>query len=98
MFYVHKHEVSLQYGGPEEGGWHYTAGTPVEEWEVIAMPTEELAYEQCRILNDQERMRREAEEDYDFTSVLAHRSTHYSYSVEEDPIPRAFPATRPHYE
>lgn len=59
MWYVHKYEIWKDKGGAEEGGWWYTQGEPVDDWDVIPMPTEDLASEQCRILNDQERMRRE---------------------------------------
>jgi hypothetical protein len=33
--YIHKYEVSQQYGGPEEGGWWYEAGYPVKDWQPI---------------------------------------------------------------
>lgn len=92
-FYIHKSEVALNYGGPEEGGWWFDAGTPSEDWKVLEFDTEEQAYEKCRQLNDLEHQRRDANEDYDYTSVLAHRSTHYSYSVEDYPDPEQ----RPYY-
>jgi hypothetical protein len=98
-WYVHKYEIALHSGGPEEGGWWFTDGDPVDDWEVMQFPTEALAYEQCRILNDQENIRRESEEEYGFTSVLSHRSRHYTYSVETTPTPEEYPLKqRPHYE
>lgn len=58
----------------------------------------EIAYAYCRLLNDKERERRGKEEDYDFTSVLSYRSTHYEYDLSDSPIPVGFPQERPHYE
>lgn len=98
MYYIHKHEVAQQYGGPEEGGWWYDSGVPCGDWVPRAYDDEEDAYAACRRLNDDEHARREREEDYDYTSVLSHRSHHYSYSVEETTIMEAYPKVRPHYE
>ena len=96
-YWIHKHSVSLEYGGPEEGGWWYTAGIPTG-FSFGPLTNEEAAYEQCRALNALEDERREREEDYDFSSVLSYRSDHYDYRVEEYPDPRPFPNHRPHYE
>lgn len=98
MFYIHKHEITLNYGGPEEGGWWYESGVPVEDWKPIAFVDEEAAYEQCRQLNTAEKVRQEEEEEYDFTSVLSYRSHHYAYMVDETSEMRAYPEQRPHYE
>jgi hypothetical protein len=97
-WFIHKYEVWQESGGPEEGGWWYTQGQPVRDWEVIEFPAEDLAYEQCRILNDQEHLRRESEEKYSFSSVLARESTHYTYTVESTSSPTEYPVARPHYE
>lgn len=96
-YYVHKFSVGLQYGGPEEGGWWYDTGFPVESC-VYESFDEEDAYEKCRALNDSEHERAEKEEKYGYTSVLAHQSDHYAYSVETDPEAKAYPEERPHYE
>lgn len=96
-YYVHKHQVSLEEGGPEEGGWWYTAGIPTG-FSLGPIEDEENAYAQSRALNSLEDERRERAEEYEFTSVLAKMSNHYSFTVEEFPEPVAFPATRPHYE
>jgi len=98
MYYVHKNQVAQQYGGPEEGGWWFDSGTPVEGWIPIPFEDEEEAYAKCRELNAQERERAKAEEDYEYTSVLSYRSTHYDYSITESSIPVPFPEERPHYE
>jgi hypothetical protein len=113
MPYVHKYEVALAYGGPEEGGWYYDTGTPVS-FEIPAghpdfvisglqvmgfrVADEEEAYAIARKLNEEEHERAKREEDYDYTSVLAYRSTHYAYRVDDTPDPQPYPAQRPHYE
>lgn len=99
-WYIHKHDIAQEYGGPEEGGWWYNTGIPVEDWNPVhhAYDNEEDAYAVSRALNEAEYLRQEAEEDYEFTSVLSYKSTHYSYTVEDHPIPYSFPERRPHYE
>ena len=97
VYWIHKHQVALEYGGPEEGGWWYTIGIPTG-FSFGPITNEEAAYEQCRKLNELEYERRKQEEQYDFTSVLAKMSNHYDYSIEEYPEPKSFPETKPHYE
>lgn len=99
MFYIHKHSESLEYGGPEEGGWWFTEGIPVEDWkpEDHKFADEDTAYAACRDLNEQEKERRHNEEEFDYHSVLAYRSNHYSYRVEESPVPQSYPEERPFY-
>jgi hypothetical protein len=100
MFYIHKHEVSQQYGGPEEGGWWYEAGDPDNTWHtgMYRFTDEEKAYEKCRELNKRERERAEREEEYGYSSVWSYRSTHYAYRVEDTPVQLPYPSRRPHYE
>lgn len=99
-WYIHKHEVALQYGGPEEGGWWYDAGQPAWDWNPAAhaFNDEEEAYARCRALNELERKRAEDEEDYEYTSVLAYKSSHYAYTVEDFSYTYSYPDRRPHYE
>jgi len=97
-FYVHRYEVALQYGGPEEGGWWYTAGDPDPDWQSEKFEDEELANARCYELNVGERDRVKQEEQYEFTSVLAYRSTHYQYDVTTDAVAGSFPEYRPRYE
>lgn len=97
VYYVHKHSVSLEYGGPEEGGWWYTVGVPTG-FSFGPIVGEDAAYDQARSLNELEHQRRENEEEYDFTSVLAKMSQHFEYSVEDFPTPEFYPKEKPHYE
>lgn len=96
-YYVHKHDVALQYGGPEEGGWHYVSGVPTG-FVLGPLSDEEDAYCQARALNGLEHERAERDEDYHFSSVLAYKSVHYSFSVEDFATPIPYPQERPHYE
>jgi len=98
MLYIHKFEVALQHGGAEEGGWWFTAGSPVAEWSPVMVEDEEQANEICRALNFYEKNVRAKEEDYEFSSVLAYRSQHFEYDVSGDMLAKAFPTERPHYE
>lgn len=100
FWFIHMHQVAMQYGGPEEGGWWYDSGIPVDGWipALHYFDNEEEAYAACRHLNLQEYNRQKSEEDYDYTSVLAYLSTHYAFTVEEHPVPYAYPERRPHYE
>jgi hypothetical protein len=98
-YFIHKHSVAQQYGGPEEGGWWYDAGSPVEDFIPIGpFDTEDEAIDKCRELNQQEHERAEKEEDYGHTSVLSYRSDHYAYSVHETTVMTHYPERRPYYE
>jgi hypothetical protein len=98
MFWIHKHEVAQAYGGPEEGGWWYETGEPCGDWQPLPFDIEEVAVAKCRALNEAERERAKREEQYEYTSVLSHRSNHYAYSIEETSVMVAYPERRPHYE
>lgn len=96
-YYLHRFEVWQERGGPEEGGWWYQAGTPVDHaFESFAQEDDAVA--RCRELNEQEYERRKREEQYDYTSVLSDRSTFYSWQVDESPKAEPYPEHRPHYE
>ena len=98
IYYVHKFSARMVYGGPEEGGWWFDSGHPVSTWMPEAYSREEDAYARCRELNAQERERAKKEEPYEYTSVVAYKSNHYSYDVSTSPIAEAYPKERPHYE
>lgn len=98
MYYIHKYEVAQQYGGPEEGGWWYKAGDPVEDWPPVFVENEEVAFEVCRALNKAEMERRDKEEPYEYTSALSYMSEHFEFDVSESSVAESFPKVRPHYE
>lgn len=90
--YVNVYAVGRQYGGPEEGGWWYDTGEPVECHRIAAATEEGL-----RSLCDEVATRLEA--DYPRTgrrsSVLGGED--YGVYVEAHEA-RAFPDERPYYE
>ena len=98
MHYIHKYQVSQEYGGPEEGGWWYNTGDPIKDWALVFVESEDVAYEVCRALNSAEYERRDKEEDYNYTDVLSHRSEFFEYDVSDSPVAESFPKVRPHYE
>jgi hypothetical protein len=81
------YETGRVYGGPEEGGWYYTAGNIIPEtlrnYDVADMP-------QARLYKDQlsEKVK-EWERDSDSRYEVKMR-----YDVT---VPSHFPAVRPHY-
>lgn len=97
-YFVHKYSVGQVYGGPEEGGWWYEAGEPVEDWTSVGFEDEEEAFEFCRDCNAEEHERRKKENRYGYTSVLSYRDDFYAYDVDENPVPAPYPTHRPHYE
>jgi carbohydrate-selective porin OprB len=98
MNYIHKYEVAQQYGGPEEGGWWYNAGDPVDDWKLVMVEDEDNAYEICRALNSAEYVRRDEKEQDKFTDVLSYRSQFFAYDVSDSPVAESFPKERPYYE
>ena len=97
-YYIHMYEIWLESGGPEEGGWNYTQGSPIEAFTPVRSWRERKAYERCRALNIAEKERAKNDEEYGFTSVLSYQSTHYDYTVETTAQPTEYPVARPHYE
>jgi hypothetical protein len=96
VFYLHRFEVAMAYGGAEEGGWWYDTGIPTKEW-VGPYMDEDLAFAACRELNEKEHERSEQQE-YSYSSVLSYRSEHYAWDVSEDKVAKPYPERRPHYE
>lgn len=98
IYFVQKHEVSQAYGGSEEGGWWFDTGIPAWKYSIPVPFFEELAYKLCRFLNEREHKRADRDEDYGYTSVLSHRSTHYSYGLGDKFVAESYPSHTPHYE
>jgi hypothetical protein len=96
-WFVHRFEVGQVFGGPEEGGWWYDAGSPDPEWAPERCEGIGAALRRCRQLNEQERERREGLE-YGYTSVLSYREDHFAYDLCRKRVAEPFPATKPHYE
>lgn len=84
--YVNVYDVIRNYGGPEEGGWWYDSGEPIESHPVTSM-------------EEAEALRAELENDFPRTgkrySVLG--GFDYDIFIEDHPA-EEWPAYRPHYE
>lgn len=85
--YVNVFEVEQVYGGPEEGGWWYSVGTPIE---AIHCATPEEAEAVMDYLRDKYKEIRDNEVRYSY-------GTEYSVRWDTD-FPKPFPESRPHYE
>lgn len=78
-----------EYGGPEEGGWWYDTGEPIEIFECTEAEVEQKKAEAEAIVEKRNEGRR---------PLYSVRSTgRYSVSVEDE-RPEPYPAETPHYE
>jgi len=95
-FVVAVYDCSMCWGGPEEGGWWYDAGTLVRI--VKLFKTEDAAYQYCRRLNSklESRVFGPNQGKHSYTSVLS--ESELRASVYENVAPLGFPDHRPHYE
>ena len=93
-FFVNTYFMERCYGGPQEGGWWYDCGEPIESINLgicSQEEAEELRDERWEIW----RKRNEEEGRRDISSVL---STGQYQTYIEDHFAVAFPSERPHYE
>ncbi len=95
-YIVAVYDCEQRYGGPEEGGWWYDAGTLVRVVRVFA--NEERAYSYARRLNSRLQSRAFGPNvgKHSYTSACSEGEV--QAQVLEDAAPAFFPATRPHYE
>jgi hypothetical protein len=95
-FVVAAYDSAQQYGGPEEGGWWFDAGSLVRIVRVFR--NEDRAYSYCRRLNDRlysDCIGPNAGRP-DYTSVLSYGRI--VARVYENVAPAGYPDERPHYE
>jgi hypothetical protein len=88
--FVNVYSVNLAYGGPEEGGWHYTARVLVE---VRAFPNEAAAKAKAEAL----RLGEYSNEDEPPLSSVISRGE-WAVEVSDRPGPSHEPRMRPCYE
>jgi hypothetical protein len=91
LHYLNAYEVTLGYGGPEEGGWWYDIGTPLASVPVRTAADEDAARASLHQMLDPEfagRPRKSSTAD-DAADLII---------VSEDAVAVAFPEIRPHYE
>lgn len=93
VYFISEYTVTLNYGGPEEGGWWYDWN----EYEVTVdrAGTQDEAYAIARRMNEQARAEHHERYGYDYTSVLGGTKT--AYFVEEEPGDHQS-TSRPFYE
>lgn len=89
--YINVYLIDRVYGGPEEGGWYFTAGECVRTIPVTCPRVANRVRPRVeRVLEDWNRYRRS-----DIGSVLSEGK----YVCSVDPYPgKNFPEVRPHYE
>lgn len=85
-FYVNVYEVSRCYGGPEEGGWWFDTGEPVDST---------LYTDYSAALDAMEALRDSYPDTGRSSSVLGGED--YRVTVERHPA-ASYPTERPHYE
>jgi len=91
MLYVNAYSVQRCYGGPEEGGWWFDAGEPIEG---IVLP-EGSTQEQIEAAKQQLYEKHGWASKYSRSSVLGDED--FEVYVESQ-LGTAFPTTRPRYE
>jgi hypothetical protein len=90
--YINQYHVSQRYGGPEEGGWWYSAGECLQSINVTDWPQKliDSVLEQFRV--DDKAMNANLPPFHSVNSEGNYRS-----EIEEEPGV-SFPEQRPHYE
>ena len=90
------YDCAQRFGGHEEGGWWYDAGSLVRVLRVFK--SEDAAYEYSRRLNTRLRSREFGPNAgrREYTSVLS--DGEIRAIVFEDTAPKGFPESRPRYE
>lgn len=95
--WVNVYEMSQEYGGPEEGGWWYDSGEPVESRRYVCTSATAEEHRQVR----QAELDNASEDDGGNKGrpQYSHSNSRGRASVYvEDHFARFFPKSRPHYE
>lgn len=95
-YIVAVYDIAQRYGGPEEGGWWYIAGSLVRQ--VKTFRSESRAYDYCRRLNAKLHSRTFGPNQgrRELSSVLSNGEC--QAEVHENHAPKGYPERRPHYE
>jgi hypothetical protein len=94
LFSVAIYHEQLCWGGPEEGGWWFSAGELLPDRPVRYFRNEEAAYRFCRRLNHLIDLL--VKHRYEYSSVLSEGQL--AARVEAGHPVKHYPETRPHYE
>jgi hypothetical protein len=95
--YINVYEVTQSYGGPEEGGWWFDCGTPLESVRCDSqeqLDTAMLIMEKRYEVNDNDKWDRERK-------AGPHSCMRGAYGITvcvEEQFAEAYPQSRPHYE
>lgn len=89
-FYVNTYLVDLAYGGPQEGGWHYNCGEPVDSRWCDTYEEAKDVLEVRKLWCREENIGRKP-----ISSVLS--AGQYEVWIE-DHFAAPYPESRPHYE
>ena len=95
MYYVTFYITDKVYGGPEEGGWWFYAGEPVEDPLNKSFERMIDAHDYKNSKEVQDRLTELNEGRHDPESVLC--EGWHEVFVDSEP-PKAYPEERPHYE
>ena len=96
-FVVSVYLCDRAYGGPEEGGWWYDCGEPSPEHLKHLRVFSNRAEARLHCHGMQEMLDREDNVGRSpISSVLS--TGQYRALIDEDKLPEAYPAIRPHYE
>ena len=89
--------IDKQYGGPEEGGWYYTAGY-LAEGDGMPLPVIVRTWDEAIVARNKmdEELKPFNEGRRDISSVLSEGM--YSAEINDGSLPKYFPETRPYYE
>lgn len=95
VYWVNVYEVGRGYGGPEEGGWWFDYGHPVEQAFGRSIPVSFRLTDfwQARLLREE--LAKEYQNTGKSSSVLGGED--YRVVIENHPA-RPYPEERPHYE
>lgn len=88
--YINVYHVRMEYGGPEEGGWWYDTGRPVESRRVAPSDNIEVVLAQTREKYEAENKGLPPKWSVNSTGV-------YEVRQERQPA-KPFPEDTPHYE
>lgn len=100
MIYTFVYEEGQSYGGPEEGGWWYSTGEPVDHplnrvWPDDQMP-EARAY--CQLHNRTTLPEQNREEGRHQPYSVLSRGDYLRMILDVNEIPAPYPKERPHYD
>jgi hypothetical protein len=102
LYWVAIYDVNKLFGGPEEGGWWYTAGELVTDPEVYeeTLPMAFREEDRAKTYRDKMELRAKVQNKLegrrDIGSVIS--TGQYFAEIHEGSLPAFYPERKPHYE